>query len=131
MILDTNYLIDLFSGKSRAHEKAEDLQRNQEIQRVPVPVLSELEYGAEWVLDEHERRRIRNLSRMYSITRLDEEMAIRAGQLLARADGSAGSETGPDMIDALVASVAETVDERVVTDNVTDFERLGVSVESF
>jgi predicted nucleic acid-binding protein len=131
MILDTNYLIDLFSGNQDAHGKAWELQRNHEIQRIPTPVLSELAYGAEWELDTEEQRRIRNLSRMYSVTRLDEEMAILAGQLSARADKREGGDSGADMIGAMVASVAETVGEPVVTDNVTDFEQLGVAVERF
>jgi len=131
MILDTNYLIDLFSGKPDAHEKAEDLQRNYDIQRIPTPVVAELEYGAEGVLDEDEKRRIENLSRMYSITRLDEQMARRAGQLFAQADKSVGSDSGADMVDAMVAAVSDISGEPVVTDNEKHFRQLGVPIETF
>ncbi len=131
MILDTNYLIKLFKGQSSAHEKARELHSNNEIQRVPAPVFTEIEYGAEFVLDEDERRRIRNVSRMYSVTRLNEEMARRAGQLHAQADKREGGESGADAVDAMVAAVADSTGENVVTDNVTDFQQLGVDVESF
>ena len=131
MILDTNYLIQLFKGQRGAHEKARELHAQNEIQRVPAPVFTEIEYGAEYELDEAERRRIRNVSRMYSVTRLNEEMARRAGQLHAQADKPEGGNSGADAVDAMVAAVADIAGEKVVTDNITDFQQLGVGVESF
>ena len=131
MILDTNYLIKLFKGHPGAHEKARELHAQNEIQRVPAPVFTEIEYGAEYELDEDERRRIQNVSRMYSVTRLNEEMARRAGQLHAQADKSEGGSSGADAVDAMVAAVADITGEKVVTDNITDFQQLGVGVESF
>ena len=62
MILDTSYLIRLFDGHPGAHEKARELHEEREIQRIPTPVFSEIEYGAEYELKEDERRRIRNVS---------------------------------------------------------------------
>ena len=131
MILDTSYLIKLFDGHPGAHEKARELHDERELQRVPAPVFTEIKYGAEYELEEDERRRIRNVSRMYSVTRLDEEMARRAGQLYARADEEQSGDSGADAIDAMVAAVAETAGETVITENVTDFRQLGVGVESF
>lgn len=130
MILDTSYLIDLFSGVPEAHEVAEELQQRQTVQRVPSPVLAELEYGAEWELDEDERRKVRNLSRMYAVTDLDESLARRAGRLLARAHRRTDGSTGADMVDATVASTSDIVDEPVVTADVRDFDDLGVDVHS-
>lgn len=131
MILDTNYLIDLFSGVERAHETARDLDDRDVVQRVPATVLAELEYGAEWELDDDERRKVRNLSRMYTVTRLDGSLARRAGRLYARAEKANGGTTGADMIDATVAAVSEVTDEPVVTADVGDFEDLGVDVEQY
>jgi predicted nucleic acid-binding protein len=131
MILHTSYLINLFCGHPGAHEKARELHDGRVIQRVPAPVFTELEFGAEYELDEEERRRIRNVSRMYSVTRLNEEMARRAGQLHARADKEQGGNSGADAIDAMVAAVAETAGEKVITENIKDFQQLGVGVESF
>ena len=131
MILDTNYLIKLFKGHPGAHEKARELHAQNEIQRVPAPVFTEIEYGAEYELDQDERRRIQNVSRMYSVTRLNEAMARRAGQLHAQADKAEGGSSGADAVDAMVAAVANIAGEKVVTDNITDFQQLGVGVESF
>lgn len=131
MILDTNYLIDLFSGDENAHRRARELKAEHEIQRIPTPVLAELEYGAEFALDDEEQRRIENLSRMYSVTELNAEMAKRAGRLFAQADRAAGGDSGADMVDAMVAALADITGEAVVTDNATDFEQLDVPVETF
>ena len=131
MILDTSCLVKLFGGHPAAHEKARELHDKRETQRVPAPVFAELENGAEYELEEDERRRIRNVSRMYSVTRLDEEMARRAGRLHAQADEEQGGNSGADAIDAMVAAVAETAGEKVITENIEDFQQLGVGVESF
>jgi len=133
MILDTVYLVKLFGGKPNAHEKAKELESRNVIQRVPSPVLTEIEYGAEFQADEKERRQIRNVNRMYSVTQLTEEIVTRAGQLHAQADKAAGGvdKSGADAVDAMVAAVADIADERVVTQDVDDYRRLGVDVESF
>ena len=68
---------------------------------------------------------------MYSVTRLDEKMARRAGQLHVQADKEQGGNSGADAIDAMVAAVAETAGETVTTEDVTDFQQLGVGAESF
>ena len=43
----------------------------------------------------------------------------------------AHAEMGMLNVDAMVAAVADTADEPVVTDNVSDFRQLGVEVEPF
>ena len=68
MILDTVYLVRLFGGKPNAYKKARDLESRNVIQRVPSPVFTEIEYGAAFQADDEERRRIRNVSRMYSVS---------------------------------------------------------------
>ena len=51
---------------------------------------------------------IKLVSRMYSVTRLNEEMARRAGQLHPQANKEKDGNSGADAIDAMVAAVAET-----------------------
>lgn len=62
---------------------------------------------------------------------LDEATAKRGGELLAEADRAAGRDSGIDNEDALIAAVADQVTEPVLTRNETDFERLGVDVETY
>ena len=130
MILDTSFLIDLFDGREGAFEKGIELTETKTVQRVPSPVVMELSYGAEFG-DEDEQRNVRNALRMYPVVEQNETIAHRAGQLLARADQTADGEIGIDKIDPMVAAVSDVYDEPVLTDNVGDFEALGVDVETY
>ncbi|MFP4175531.1 MAG: PIN domain-containing protein [Halobacteriales archaeon] len=130
MILDTSYLIDLFDGERAAFEKGVELSDEGVVQRVPSPVVTEISYGAEFG-DEEEGRKVRNALRMYPIVEQDADTARRAGELLARADAQAGGESGVGWVDAMIAAVGEGYEEPVLTDNVEDFEKLGVGVESY
>ena len=130
MILDTSYLIDLFGGRQNAFDKGLELTEKRTVQRVPTPVIMELAYGAAYG-DVEERRNVQNALRLYPVVHQDEAIAHRAGQLLAQADRAAGGESGIDMIDPMIAAVADLVDEPVLTANTNHFEALGVEVESY
>jgi predicted nucleic acid-binding protein len=92
VILDTSFLIDLFDGREAAFERGIELSETKTVQRVPSPVVMELSYGAEFG-NEDERRNVRNALRMYPVVEQNETIAHRAGQLLAQAGQSSGSET--------------------------------------
>lgn len=130
MILDTSFLIDLFEGQEAAFEKGTQLGEEGTVQRVPSPVVAELSYGA-FFGDEDERRKLRNALRMYPVVEQDENIALRAGELLARADEKAGGESGVGKVDAMIAAVGDIHDEPVLTDDVDDFEELGVVIETY
>lgn len=130
MILDTSFLIDLFDGQQAAFEKGIELSERQVVQRIPSPVVMELTYGVTFG-DEDEQRKVQNALRMYPIVAQDEQIAHRAGQLLAQADIAASGESGIDKVDQMVAAVADHFVEPVLTDNVDDFVTLGVEIESY
>jgi len=130
VILDTSFLIDLFDGREGAFEKGTELSEAKTVQRVPSPVVVELSYGAEFG-NEDERRNVRNALRMYPIVEQNQTIALRAGELLARADQNADGESGIDKVDPMVAAVSDVYDEPVLTDNVGDFAALGVDVETY
>jgi predicted nucleic acid-binding protein len=130
MILDTSFLIDLFDGQRDAFEKGKQLSEEGTVQRVPAPVVMELSYGAAFG-DEDERRAVRNALRMFPIIEQTDQIAQRAGRLLARADIEAGGQSGIDKVDPMVAAVADRHDEPVLTANVDDFQALGVAVETY
>lgn len=130
MILDTSFLIDLFEGKQNAFEKGVELSDGQTVQRIPSPVVMELTYGSEFG-EESERRKVRNALGMYPVVEQNERIARRAGQLLAGADKRAGSDSGIDKVDPMVAAVSDIYDEPVLTANVRDFDALGVAVETY
>jgi len=130
VILDTSFLIDLFDGEQAAFEKGVELSEDGVVQRVPTPVVTEISYGAEFG-DDEERRKVHNALRMYPVVEQDQEMAQCAGELLAQADSRFDGESGVGWVDGMIAAFAERYDEPVLTDNVVDFERLGVDVEKY
>ncbi|MDF9746540.1 PIN domain-containing protein [Natrinema salsiterrestre] len=130
MILDTSFLIDLFDGQRNAFEKGKQLSEEGTVQRVPAPVVMELSYGATFG-DEDERRAVRNALRMYPVIEQTDQVAQRAGRLLARADIDAGGQSGIDKVDPMIAAVADRYDEPVLTANTDDFRALGVTVETY
>jgi hypothetical protein len=133
MILDSAFLIDLLRESPDAFQKGVELAEQGIPQRVPTPVLYELQYGAEMAGDPDEQRAVRNLHRLYPTVRLTNELATEAAKLIADADKDAGGAglSGIDDIDPLVAAVADSVDEPVLTDNPDHFGRLGVEVETW
>jgi predicted nucleic acid-binding protein len=133
MILDTAFLIELLRENQAAFEKGTTLADNGIPQRVPTPVLYELQYGVEMEGNAAEQRAVSNLSQLYPIVALDEHLCRRASELVAAADTAAGGvdQSGIDDIDPMIAAVADTVDEPVLTRNTDDFEQLGVDVEPF
>jgi len=64
---------------------------------------------------------------------VDEQLSRDAGRLCAIADKAAGGvdQAGIDDIDPLVAAVADAYNEPVLMQNVKDFEKLGVAVETW
>lgn len=134
MILDTDYLVALGTGDPDAFAKGAELAEAGEIQWLPVPVIQELEYGVEFTGSAEAKRRARNACRLYPPVKIDREIARRAGQLLARADLDHSGEVGAagiDSVDPVIAAVGDLFDDRVLTDNAEDFEKLGVEVETF
>ncbi|MFB6189171.1 MAG: PIN domain-containing protein [Halapricum sp.] len=132
MILDTSFLLDLKDGDSDAFDKAVALYDAGVVQRVATPSVMELQYGAAFVDSQEEQRRVRNLLQMYPLVPVDKQTALRAGELLARADRQHGGDSGVDNPDALIAATADRFGEPVLTANVDDFDRLpDVTVETY
>lgn len=133
MILDTAFIISLFKRKPAAFSKGSKLVDAGIVQRLPSPVLYELQYGVEIGGDEDERRMMENLSHLYPVVEVDDRLARQAGRLCAAADEVAGGvdQAGIDDTDPLVAAIADAYNEPVLTRNVKDFEKLGVDVETF
>jgi len=131
MILDTSFLLDLKDGDPDAFGRATRMYEGGTVQRIAVPSVMELQYGAALVRSDDERRRIENLLTMYSVVPLYTETARRAGELLARADRGEDGASGVDNEDALIAATAERVGEPVLTRNTDDFSRLNVETESY
>lgn len=133
MILDTAFFISIFKRKPAAVSKGAALAAAGTVQRIPSPVLYELQYGVELGGEADERRMLENLAHLYPVVDVDERLARQAGRLCATADQAAGGadQAGIDDIDPLVAAVADEYNEPVLTRNPEDFKTLGVDVETY
>lgn len=129
--MDSSYLFDLTGNDPNAFDKGGELTERGEIQWVPTPVIAEAYYGAATKRSGTDGRDIRNRLLGYPRFDVNEEIARTAGQLLARADDCSGGNSGVGPNDAYVAAIADILDQAVLTDNVADFERLGVAVGTY
>ncbi|WP_436912350.1 PIN domain-containing protein [Halosimplex marinum] len=131
MIVDSSYLFDLMAGDPAAFEKGSELVERGEMQWLPTPVVAETYYGVATARSDTTEAEVRNRLLGYPRIDVDEEVTRTAGELLATADGEAGAPPGIGSSDAYIAAMAEILDDAVLTDNVDDFEALGVPVETY
>ena len=114
-----------------AFSKRTELVDKGEMQWLPTPVVAEAYYGVATARSETTEQEIRNRLLGYPRIDVDEEIARKAGDLLAMADDNVGREAGVGPNDAYIAAMAAVLDDAVLTDNVDDFEALGVAVETY
>lgn len=131
MILDSSYLFDLMADDADAFAKGTELVESGAIQWLPTPVVAEAYYGVATARSETTADELRNRLLGYPRIEVDEEIARRAGELLAKADDRAGANAGVGTNDAYIAAMADLLADAVLTDNINDFEVLGVPVETY
>lgn len=131
MIVDSSYLFDLLAGDPDAFAKGADLVEQGELQWLPTPVVAEAYYGVATSRSDTDEQEVRNRLLGYPRIDVDEEIARTAGELLAAADDRADGDAGVGPNDAYIAAMAAVLDDAVLTDNVDDFEALGVPIEPY
>ncbi|PSP84515.1 transposase [Halobacteriales archaeon QS_6_64_34] len=131
MIIDSSYLFDLMAERPDAFAKGTELVERGEMQWLPTPVVAEVYYGVATARSDTSEDDVRNRLLAYPRVEVDEEIARTAGELLASADDAVGGNAGVGANDAYIAAMAEVLDDTVLTDNVADFQSLGVPVESY
>lgn len=131
MIIDSSYLFDLMAEDPDAFSKGAELVDEGEMQWLPTPVVAEAYYGVATARSDTTEQEIRNRLLAYPRIDVDEEIARKAGELLAVADDRVGGQAGVGPNAAYITTMAEVLDDEVLTDNVDDFEALGVSVETY
>lgn len=131
MILDTNFVSGLIDEDPDTFSKATEINDTSETNKVTPVVLFELYYGA--FADENSDlvRRVTNIAAIYEIANMGEEEVKEGALRLAMADIKEGGESGVEIPDAMIGGVAACRNEKVVTGNVDDFEKLGVDIEEF
>lgn len=131
MIVDSSYLFDLMAEDPDAFEKGNELVERGEMQWLSTPVVAETYYGVATARSDTTEAEVRNRLLGYPRIEVDEDVARTAGELLAEADDRSGASAGVGANDAYIAAMAEVLDDAVLTDNVEDFEALGVAVETY
>ena len=119
------------AGDPDAFAVGASLAERGEMQWLPTPVVAEAYYGVATARSETTADEVRNRLLGYPRVDIDEEIARTAGELLAAADDRAGSRRDIGANDAYIAAIADILDDAVLTDNVDDFEALGVPVETY
>lgn len=131
MILDSPFIFDLMCEDPDAFAKGSELVEMGEMQWLPTPVVMETFYGAMTVRSDRTPEEVRNRLLGYPRLEVDNEVARTAGALLANADDVVGGESSVGPNDAYIAAMADILDDAVLTENVDDFEALGVPVETY
>lgn len=131
MILDSSYLFDLMADDPDAFAKGSDLVDRGEMQWLPTPVVAEAYYGVATARSGTTAAEVRNRLLGYPRIDVDDEIARRAGELLANADDRTGGNAGVGPNDAYIAAMADVLDDTVLTANRADFETLDVPVETY
>jgi len=131
MIIDSSYLFDLMAEDSDAFSKGAELVEDGDMQWLPTPVVAEAYYGVATAGSDTTEQEVRNRILVYPRIDVDEEIARTAGELLAAAGDRVGGNSGVEANDGYIAAMADVLDDAVLTDNVEDFEALGVPVETY
>lgn len=129
MIVDSSYVFELDSEV--AFQKGVTLAENGVPLRVPTPVITEVRYGVESVRGSAAAREVENRLMGQTVEPVDEVVVRTAASLLAAVDDAHGGGSGADFVDAMIAGVARKYGEPVLTENVRDFQRLDVTVETW
>jgi predicted nucleic acid-binding protein len=130
MIIDTSFIIELLDENRDAFAKAEEISESGETCYITPVVFHELYYGALATQDEDEIRKVLNILTMYGMVDMTEQGSHRSARLLADADNNEGGDCGVGHRDAMVAGVADSLEQEILSKD-DDFEKLDVEVEIF
>lgn len=129
MLLDTAFLIDVMNGDPDAVEKAQQLEADLIQQHISAMTLFELSYGVARATDaDDERDAVESILASKPIHPADTAVMRTAGRMAGECQNQ-GTPVGDG--DAIIAATAQVLGEPVLTRTVSDFERLGVEVESY
>ncbi|WP_049900716.1 type II toxin-antitoxin system VapC family toxin [Halococcus agarilyticus] len=130
MILDTSFLIDLMNSQRTAVEKADAIEREGVVQRIPAMTIQELYIGVGYTdTPDDERRKIEAIVDSRPVVDTDAKIARKAGTIdgRLRRDGER-----IDAGDAAIGATGVVMDEPVLTGNPRHFRHIpGLDVETY
>lgn len=129
MILDTTFLHDVMHADDEAVEKAREIEESGTV-RLSAMSVYELFYGVGFTdKSQTERRKVESVISSKQILPADAEVMRKAGKIDGRLSRD-GEKVGQG--DVVIGATALLHDERVLTRNVDEFERVpGLEVETY
>ena len=128
--LDTSFVIDIIRNNEDAVLKKESLEKMHEPLMIASPTIIELIRGFKSSkISEMQKDKINQFLNSISTFPLDKESAIAAGNMEVELIKK-GKQI--DITDIMIAAIAKTNNEKVITRNVKHFGRIkGVEVEGY
>lgn len=130
MIFDTSFIIDLMNNKKEAIDKLKEITKNDDIGTATTLSIFELFTGlAISKKPLEEKNKITSVLDGQLVIPLDRDSAEKAGEI----NGKLISESNPiDIIDTMIAGIALTKKEKVLTRNIKDFSKIkGLESEAY
>ena len=130
MILDTSFVIDLLHTDIKAVQKLHELLKQGSVPKITAVTVFELFTGVvRSNRPAEERNKILQVLEGQLVIPLEREAAEKAGEI----DGSLAKEGKKiDIADCLIAGIALSRNEKVLTRNVKDFSRIQrLAVETY
>jgi tRNA(fMet)-specific endonuclease VapC len=130
MILDTCFIIDLMIGDDLAKQKLQEIFLMSEDHYISTLVIFELFSGVTQSLQAvTEKQKVKQILQNQLILPFDQKSAEIAGSIFGNQVMSGKMTT---VVDAMLAGIAKSKNQLVLTRNIKDFARIdGVVVESY
>lgn len=122
VVADTSFLVDVLRGHGEALDLLDELEAAREPIQVPAVALFELHRGlAHSPVPEREREAIEAVLASKPFLPLDQEASVEGGRI----DGELEARGEPiDPEDSMIAAIATTRGEAIVTGNEAHFDRV-------
>jgi len=129
MIFDTTFLVDLLRGNPEATTKISEIEKKNETVATTTVSVFEIWQGIPKKATEKQVEETLELFKSINILSLDFDSALEAGEIQRKLK-STGEKIDPE--DAMIAGIAKTRKEKVLTRNEKHFRRIkGLEVESY
>ncbi len=129
MILDTSFLVDLLRNNHAAVSKITEIEKQNEPVATTTVSVFEIWQGLPKKSKEQQIEKTIELFKSINVLNLDFDSAIEAGNIQRKLT-RAGQKIEPQ--DAMIAGIAKTRRQKVLTRNIKHFERINdLEVESY
>lgn len=128
VLLDTSFLVDVLRGVKNMERIMDRLDREEDVYITAISIM-ELNYGALKSADEEEQARLLSFLASFDLLEFNVDSSIEASKIKYDLESS-GSMI--EIEDIMIAGIAKSNKQKLVTRNVKHFERIkGLEVEAY